>query len=250
MTDYTVAAVDHALALLLLVAHSPGLGVSELAARSGNTKARTFRLLYTLEQRRLVQRRGRTAAYWLDVQALYLGIAAQEQVDLVRLARPYLLNLAAACNENVQIRVRDGLESVCVDRWQCVHHERIASRAGSRRRLHAGASCKLLLAYAPEDVRQALMASELPRYTELTIHQPSRLALELKRIRQQGLSLSCGEMTRGVSAFAVPIFDRQQQVMAALSISGPTHRLQARQAELMASLNTAAATITVAIQSA
>ena len=116
MTDYTVAAVDHALALLLLVAHSPGLGVSELAARSGNTKARTFRLLYTLEQRRLVQRRGRTAAYWLDVQALYLGIAAQEQVDLVRLARPYLLNLAAACNENVQIRVRDGLESVCVDR--------------------------------------------------------------------------------------------------------------------------------------
>ena len=137
MTDYTVAAVDHALALLLLVAHSPGLGVSELAARSGNTKARTFRLLYTLEQRRLVQRRGRTAAYWLDVQALYLGIAAQEQVDLVRLARPYLLNLAAACNENVQIRVRDGLESVCVDRWQCVHHERIASRAGSRRRLHA-----------------------------------------------------------------------------------------------------------------
>ena len=218
MTDYTVAAVDHALALLLLVAHSPGLGVSELAARSGNTKARTFRLLYTLEQRRLVQRRGRTAAYWLD--------------------------------ETVQIRVRDGLESVCVDRWQCVHHERIASRAGSRRRLHAGASCKLLLAYAPEDVRQALMASELPRYTELTIHQPSRLALELKRIRQQGLSLSCGEMTRGVSAFAVPIFDRQQQVMAALSISGPTHRLQTRQAELMASLSTAAATITVAIQSA
>jgi IclR family KDG regulon transcriptional repressor len=250
MTDYTVAAVDQALALLGLVAQSPGLGVSELAVRSGNTKARTFRLLYTLEQRRLVQRRGRTATYGLGIQALYLGVAAQEQVDLVRLARPYLLDLAAACNENVQIRVRDGLESVCVDRWQCVHHERIVSRAGSRRRLHAGASCKLLLAFAPDEVRQTLLASDLPRYTELTIHQPSRLALELKRIRQEGVSSSCGEMTHGVSAFAYPILDRHQQVLAALSISGPTHRLQTRQPELIAALRTAAATITVAIQSA
>ena len=49
MTDYTIAAVDEALALLLLVGQSPGLGVTELAARSGNTKARTFRLLFTLE---------------------------------------------------------------------------------------------------------------------------------------------------------------------------------------------------------
>lgn len=250
MTDYTVSAVDEAMALLLLVAQYPGQGVSELALRSGNTKARTFRLLYTLEQRRLVQRRGRMAVYSLDVQALYLGVAAQEQVELVRLARPYLLNLAGACNENVQIRVRDGFESVCVDRWQCVHSERIASRAGSRRRLHAGASCKLLLAFAPDDIRQTLLAGELPRYTDFTIHQPSRLTHELKRIRQEGLSLSFGEITRGVCAYAAPILDRKQQVLAALSISGPSHRLQARQAELISALSTAASTITVAIQSA
>ncbi|MDD0812925.1 IclR family transcriptional regulator [Curvibacter sp. RS43] len=250
MADYTVAAVDQALALLLLVAQAPGLGVSELAGRSGNTKARTFRLLYTLEKRKLVQRRGRAASYCLDVNALCLGVAAQEQVDLVRLARPYLLNFAASCNENVQIRVRDGLDSIRVDRWQCVHHERIATQAGSRRRLHAGASCKLLLAFAPDEVRHTLLADELPRYTELTIHQPIRLTQELKRIRQEGVSISCGEITRGISAFAIPILDRHQQVLAALSISGPTYRLQPRQSELMSSLSTAAATITVAIQSA
>jgi len=55
--DYTVAAVDEALKLLFLLAHAPGLGLTELAKRSVITKARAFRLLTTLEQRDLVRRR-------------------------------------------------------------------------------------------------------------------------------------------------------------------------------------------------
>lgn len=59
--DYTVAAVDEAVKLLLLVAQQPGLGLSEVARRSGTGKARAFRLLTTLEQRDLVRRRGEPA---------------------------------------------------------------------------------------------------------------------------------------------------------------------------------------------
>lgn len=57
MTDYTISAVDEALALLLIVAQKPGLGVTELAKVSGNTKARAFRILFTLEQRNFVVRK-------------------------------------------------------------------------------------------------------------------------------------------------------------------------------------------------
>ena len=239
-TDYTVSAVDEAVALMLLVAQNPGLGVSQLAQRSGNTKARTFRLLFTLEQRRLVTRMGKVPTYHLDVQALYLGVAAQEQVDLVGQTRPLLLALGGECHENVQLRVRDGLDSVCIDRWQSARDQPIRSQAGSRRRLHAGTSCTLLLAYAPEEVRQALFSSELPRYTPQTLTHRSRLTQEISRIHAEGYSVSMGEITPGFGAFAAPVRGKSGQVLAALSITGPMERLQASQAQLVAQLCSAA----------
>lgn len=228
MTDYTIAAVDEALALLLQVAQNPGLGVTELSVRSGNTKARTFRLLYTLEQRNFVVRRGPRPCYYLDVQSLYIGVAAQEQIDFVRAARQHLLALGRVSNENVQLRVRDGLECVCVDHWQSTQSTRVKSEAGSRRSLHAGASCKLLLAFAPQEVRHALLGTDLPRYTPRTITQRSKLIQELNRIQTDGYATSDGEITVGVVAIAAPIYDANGQVIAALSIAGPEIRMQAQ----------------------
>lgn len=228
MPDYTIGAVDEALALLLQVAQNPGLGVTELAARSGNTKARTFRLLYTLEQRNFVVKRGSGTAYYMDTKALYLGVAAREQVLLTQAARTPLLALGREVNENVQLRVRDGLECICIDNWNSNHPGQVRSHAGSRRKLHAGASCKLLLAHAPADVRQALLGDELPRYSGTTITQRSRLVQELERIRTDGYAVSDGEITPGLMALAVPVLDPAGQVVAALSVSGPPARLQPR----------------------
>ena len=123
--EYTVASVDEALSLLVHVASAPGLGVTELAKRSGNTKARAFRLLTTLEARGFVQRRGEEATYQLGYKTLLIGMAAQEQVSLVRQAERFMLQLGELFNENVQVRVRDGLNSVCVARWESTHDVRI-----------------------------------------------------------------------------------------------------------------------------
>jgi DNA-binding IclR family transcriptional regulator len=250
MTDYTIAAVDEAFAVLLLVAQNPGLGVTELSHRSGNTKARTFRLLYTLEQRNFVARRGSGPTYYLDVQSLYIGVAAQEQIDLVRTARQHLLALGRTCNENVQLRVRDGMECVCVDHWQSLHPAKTKSGAGSRRRLHAGASCKLLLAFAPQDVRHALLGADLPRYTPSTITQRSRLIQELNRIRTDGYAISHGEITEGVIALAAPVHDVDGEVIAALSLAGPEERIFPGQQKYLDLLSQHAAQITADLKTA
>ena len=220
MTDYTISAVDEALALLLIVAQKPGLGVTELAKASGNTKARAFRILFTLEQRNFVLRKNPGPCYFLDIQALYIGVAAQEQIALVRTARQYLLALGRECNENVQLRVRDGLECVCIDHWQSTRTTKMKSGAGSRRKLHAGASCKLLLAYAPPEVKHALLNSELLRYSKNTITQRSKLTQELSKIISEGFASSDGEITPDVMAIAVPIFDAQNEVVIGYNAIG------------------------------
>ena len=248
MTDYTISAVDEAMALLLIVAQRPGLGVTELAKLSGNTKARAFRILFTLEQRNFVIRKNPGPCYFLDIQSLYIGVAAQEQIALVRIARQYLLALGRECNENVQLRVRDGLECVCIDHWQSTRTTKTQSGAGSRRKLHAGASCKLLLAYAPPEVKHALLNSELPRYSKNTITQRSKMTQELSKILSEGHAVSDGEITPDVLAIAVPIVDAQNEVVAALSLAGPKLRFDEQHAHYLQCLQHFAALISNALK--
>ena len=140
--DYTVDAVDKAIGLLNLVAQFPDLGVTELAKRSGNTKARAFRLLGTLELNGLVQRDA-NAAYRLGNHMLYLGAAAKEQLSIVRVSSAIFDDMVRECNEGIQIRIREGTDSVCIARRDSTHDVRSLTAIGNRRPLYLGASGKL-----------------------------------------------------------------------------------------------------------
>lgn len=225
--SYTVAAVDEAIKLLLWVAQHPGLGLSEIARRNGTGKARTFRLLSTLEARALVARRGEPATYHLGLQALHLGAAAQTQIDLAQLSQAPLERLAARFNETVAVRVRDALESVCIARRESTQSLRVHGSLGHRRPLYAGASSKLLLAFAPEEVLLAVLASERVRYTEHTLVGKAALLSELRRVRAAGHAHSLGERSDGTAALAVPIRDASGTVVAALGLSAPASRMTA-----------------------
>ncbi|AMO25304.1 IclR family transcriptional regulator [Ramlibacter tataouinensis] len=220
---YTVESVDEALGLLSLVAQAPGLGVTELSKRSGITKARAFRLLTTLEERGFVQRQAEAATYQLGSASLLIGMAAVEQVSLVRQAVKHLEQLGAKFNEDVQVRIRNGLETLCVARWESTHDLRFHTPIGSRRPLHAGASGKLLLAFAPEAVAAEILAADVPRYTPQTLSR-TKLSQELGRIRKQGYSVSHGEISADVVAIAAPVRDGSGQVIAAISIAAPASR--------------------------
>jgi DNA-binding IclR family transcriptional regulator len=223
--SYIVEAVDEAIKLLFIVAAEPGLGVTEIARRSGNTKARAFRLLSTLEARDLVRRQGPAATYALGLQALHLGAAARGQIDLVRLADEPIAALGAELNETIALRVRDGLETVCVARWESTHSLRVHGEVGHRRPLHAGASSKLLLAFAPEEVIAQVLADERKRYTPSTPVSKTALLAEIESIRMQGHAVSVGERAPDTAAVAVPIVDAEGEVVAALSASAPATRL-------------------------
>lgn len=227
--EYTVAAVDEALGLLILVAAQPGLGVTELARRSGNTKARAFRLLCTLEGRGFVERHGDPAVYRLGHQALLMGLAARDQISLVNQAHRYLQELHDKFNELVQIRVRDGLETVCVALVESTQDVRVSTFIGRRRPLHAGSSGKVHLAHCPEEIRQAVITSELTRFTANTLVQRSKLLQELAKIRSRGYATSDSEVSADIKSVAAPIRDASGQVVATLGLSAPASRATDKQ---------------------
>lgn len=221
---YTVDAVQDALSVLMIVAHNPGLGVSEIGRRSGFTKARTFRFLATFEAAGFVQRGKDAATYTLGPSALILGLAAQEQVGLTKLAEKYLDQLVARFNETAAVLVRDGLESVSVIQRDSTHDVRVQGPIGRRRPLHAGASGKVLTAFGPPELETQLLEGELPKVAPQTITSKAKLKAELKRVREQGYAVSISEGAADVVAIAAPIFDSTGVAQASVALSLPSSR--------------------------
>lgn len=239
--EYTVNAVQEALGVLMIVAHHPGLGVTEIAKRSGNTKARTYRFLVTLEEASFVHRERDSTVYNLGHKALLLGLAAQEQVSLTRIADKYLSALQAQFNEHSAVLVRDDLESVSIAHKLSSHEVRVQGALGRRRPLHAGASGKVLLAFAPAELQEQVLEGGLAKFTSQTITTKTKLKQELKRIAERGYATSDAEIAPDVFAIAAPVFDAKGDVQAAIGISLPSNRAPTDPSAMVNAITSAAA---------
>ncbi len=223
--NYTISAVDRALALLEVLAENADIGVAELAERTGNTKSLVFRLLFTLEQRGYVQKDPVTRTYALGYRPLYLADHVRQQSRLIVAAQPYLDALVEQTHENVILVVREELHSVCIAMRESPQPLRLSAQRGQRSPLHVGGGPKVLLAFAPEEVQQRVLNSKLRGFTETSITDPKALARTLAEIRATEFTRSYGEMDPDAFSLAAPVRDHGGAVVAALSVAGPVRRI-------------------------
>ncbi|HEX5077742.1 MAG TPA: IclR family transcriptional regulator, partial [Geminicoccaceae bacterium] len=224
---YRIAAVDRAFALLEVMAQYPDLGVTDLAERTGNTKSLVFRLLYTLEQRGYVQKSPDARTYSLGYRTLFLAEHTRRQSALIAAAAPVLDELAHATRENALLVVREDLHAVCIAMRESPQPLRLFAQVGRHVPLHAGGGPKILLAFAPEEVRRAILERPLEGFTATSIIDHQKLARTLGEIRQAGFTLSIGELDADVFSMAAPVRDFSGEVVAALTVAGPVSRLTA-----------------------
>lgn len=244
---YTVDAVDKAMTVLMTVAQEPDLGLSEIARRSGELKARTFRLLRTLEARGMVVCREPDRTYRLGYNALALGGLARRQVELFRRARPVLARLGREIVETIQLRVRDGDHTICIASWEPALDTRVRAQIGCHRPIHAG-SGKLFLAYGDAEFQSRVLSRPLVRLTDRTTVEPETLRLQLAALVSQGYAVSCGEVVAGYVSVCAPVFGADRQMAAAINVSAPEARMSAAEIERIVPLVKAAArTLSIAL---
>jgi DNA-binding IclR family transcriptional regulator len=152
-----------------------------------------------------------------------LGLLAPVQAGLRQVASPFLHDIYAATLATVHLGVRDGAEVLYVDRLSGHASVPVVSQIGSRLPLHPTGVGKVLLAYAPEQVREHVLAN-LTRFTPYTITQPGRLVAELRQVHRLGYAQTQEEMSLGACSVAVPIRAADGRVVAALGIVVPSLR--------------------------
>jgi DNA-binding IclR family transcriptional regulator len=223
--DYTIAAVDRAIALLEILGRIGPASLAKLAREAEMTRTGAFRLLRTMGGRGFVLQDGPRGSWRLGARLGALRTQANEQGALAMGAEPRMASLARDSGEVVYLAERADLRM----RILAVSANNAALRRyaapGDFTPLYAGLG-RLLLAAAPETVQTQVLAGVLPRHTPATLTDPNRVAAELVRVRTRGWLITESEVEMGAVAIGVPVRDATGQVVAALSIVGPALRLR------------------------
>jgi IclR family KDG regulon transcriptional repressor len=204
----------------------PELGVREVARKIELSTSATGRLMLAMKELGILSQNPSTRIYALGPRVLTWAGAYLSTSDIRNLAYPYLQELHHKTQETISLYILDGNERVCIERLESTQNIRfVAPRVGKHLPLHAGSAGKVMLAYLPEDRRREILSMPLlEKLTEKTICDPELLEKELQKIRRQGYAVSNGEWILDASGIAAPIFDRNTEIIAALTISGPTQR--------------------------
>jgi DNA-binding IclR family transcriptional regulator len=137
----------------------------------------------------------------------------------------------------VDLAIRDGTTVLYLERLSGRSSVPVVSRIGSRLPMHSTGVGKVLLAHAPEQIQEDVLA-HLTRLTPYTVIQPDRLRAQLDRIRRDGYATTVEEMTLGACSIAVPVRGRDGEVLAAIGVVVPT--LKRDRARLLSALQVAA----------
>ncbi|MFF6807040.1 IclR family transcriptional regulator C-terminal domain-containing protein [Streptomyces sp. NPDC012616] len=218
--------VDRAISVLEILAQRGEAGVSEVAAEIDVHKSTAFRLLGALEARGLVEQAGDRGKYRLGFGIVRLAGAVTGRIDITQQGRPVCEELAEEIGETVNIAVLQ--EHYAVNLYQVHGPGAVTAQnwVGQLTPLHATSSGKILLAHLPAEERTALLAEAgLKKVTPHTITARTKLEKNLAEARERGYAWAREELEIGLHAMAAPIRNRDGEVIAALSASGPSYRL-------------------------
>lgn len=211
--------VASALDLLDCFLDDEELGVTDVARRLNVAKSTAHRLLTTLASRGLVEQNPENGRYRLGLHLFELGHLALERIELRRRSKALLEHLREASGWTVHLSVRQGADSLFLERLVTLRGMKAIEQYRRRWPLHATSSGKVICAYDPE-AAHARVEAGFPAFTAHTITSERAFATELKAIRRQGYAISRGELMPQLASVAAPVLDGHGIAIAAISITG------------------------------
>ncbi|GAA3385744.1 IclR family transcriptional regulator [Cryptosporangium minutisporangium] len=217
--------------LAAFTAQQPRLTLSEIGRRTGLPLTTAHRLVGELTEWGALERDD-AGRYRIGLRLWEVASLAPRSLGLRERAMPFLEDLYEVTHENVQLAVRDGFEAVYVERISGRHAVSVVSRVGGRLPLHATGVGQVLLAYAPAEFQDQVLATTLKPFTPHTITDPKRLRQVLAEVRRSGIAICDRMVDPGTLSVAAPVLGPAHDVpdavpgavgvVAALSVVVPS----------------------------
>ncbi|WP_137290559.1 IclR family transcriptional regulator [Natronorubrum halophilum] len=220
-----IQAVERVFTIVEALNELDGAGVSELSRHVDLPKSTVHNHLQTLESTEYIVRRD--GEYRTGLKFLQTGEIARNQHKLYQVARSEVDKLAEKTGDISGLMTEEHGRGVFIYRGRGPEAARIDTHIGDRIPLHCTALGKIIMAFLPDDrVEEILDTHGLQEVTHNTITDRDRLYEELEAARERKIAFDDEERLNGLRSVAAPILDSSSTVIGAISVAGPTHRMQ------------------------
>ena len=233
---FVIKSVRKAIALLRAFPKGQAeLGVSELSERLGFSKTVTQRLVLTLASEGLLRQNPQSRKYALSPRVVEIAGSFLSASPLTQEGRKYVYALVRSTGMTGALGILSGREVLYLVSIEADASVKAASLNGDRSPVHATASGKCLLAFLPEDERNALVAKlDFKALTSKTITNRETFLQELASTALRGYATNQEERVQGLAGVAAPILGSEGRGIAALSVGIPRGLVSDRDIETIA----------------
>ncbi len=202
-----------------------GIGVNAIAKKIGLAKSTTSRILSTLEEWNVVER---TAENQFVIGPGMLRLVENQPLTatLKALVRPVIEQISAETGEATLLVVLDGNEALYLDSVPGNYAVQVREWVGEKVPLNLTSGGKLLLAYAGQPFIDDYLAKPLASHTANSVSDPAKLKTQLELIRDRRFAITDGEYDDEVAGITMPVQNDEGEVVAAITVYGPTFRLR------------------------
>ena len=237
--------VRRALAVLRVLATGQERGVRliDVASHTGLNRPTVHRILRVLVEEGAVEQDPSTRRYLIGGEVSLLGLARSTRFPIRAIAEPHLRHLSEVLGDTAFLTIRNGPDSICIDRRPGSFPVKVLSiEVGARRPLGVGVSGLVLLAALPPEEAEKIVRQNARRLHELQIDTDDLLARS-RHAGVQGFAYAKVGVVPGSRAVAVPVLANGRTV-AGLAIATITERLpETRVALVLHHMNECAALI-------
>lgn len=205
-------------------AQTPELGIVEISERLGLYKSNVHNIVDTFVKAGYLVRNPENGKYRLAMKVLQLGNALTSNISFRKALLPHMQELADATGETVFLGVPSEEEVIYLDSSSPRSQMLTKTVLGIKAPLYCTGIGKAMLAHLPESFLEDVLEKGLHRYTDHTITEPDALREELAAIRMRGYAVDNMEHQFGIKCVAMPVRTHQGEVIAGLSLSGPSLR--------------------------
>lgn len=192
--------------------------LSEVARRTGLSRAAARRMLYTLVHLNYAVIDGR--GFTLTPKVLSLGLGFRSVDGIGDLIDPALRQLSSELNESSSASVLVGEDIVYIARVHTRRIMRMDLDVGTRLPAFATSMGRILLADMDEPrLRQTLQSWDRPQLTPATITDVEELIALIRRARQEGFAVVDQELEAGLRSVSVPVVHPEKGVVTAINVS-------------------------------
>lgn len=222
--------VSKAIAIINLLAEQEEyLSLTQISTALGLSLSAVHHIISSLKMERFVEQDPSSKKYGIGLRLFEIGLSNNYYHLLAQKAGPFLEKMSAESGESSNLAVMIDGEIIYIAQKHSQSMMKTFVQLGKRSPVHCTGVGKVLISdLSKEAVEQVVERHGLKQYTANTITTFEGLWEELEKVKLNQYAIDQEEREDGVVCVAAPVYNRAQKITAAISISGPTSRIKAK----------------------